>query len=311
MKLHLVQEVLACLPKERTLFWYYRDRYAVYLLEKELGRIPQTVSELKRGRFSKLVNKPVCQPVISRAGNRPLCSAEFANLWPTMVTPFVLTVDKWGGSDFHWNQTSTPGWNLVLHMNFSNQHDHHYRCSLGKDFDHFKFFSHPIHAGRRNTLGWARIDLCFDEGVALIEEIQTDWLREAKEAFSDALQAKKSKQGSFRVWGCEVDTNGMLYYYRKVLMPYLKVWSEAMLTATLNFIRDELGFGTIFYHQYETGKALKHIEGSGPPKSLYTDLPKKFCFRTTEKGPQFVVKHKEVKRLWKKLKKPSWFVLEI
>ncbi len=313
MELAVIKEVMGCLPKERTLFWYFKDRYAPYLLQKELeDKGPRTISELKRSRFSRLVQKPVCKPVVSQVGGRPVCAAEFAVLWPESPQPYVLTLGKWGGVDnFRWNQTSVPGWNLVLQMNFSNEHDHEYRCLLGKDFDHFKFYSHPVHRGKRNTMAWARIDLNFNEGVALIEEIQTDWLREAKDAFKDALVARKASKRTFSLWRDELEVSAMCRYYESVLSRHTDFWAEAMLTAAIGFIRDELGFSTIFYHDYETGKALKHIGRRGPPRSLYTDLPRKFCFQETDSGPQYVITHKEVRRLWKKLKHKKWFVLNL
>ncbi|WP_020410776.1 hypothetical protein [Hahella ganghwensis] len=313
MELDTVREVIDGLPKERTLFWYFKDRYAPYLLQKELEQNgSRTVAELKRSRFSKLVQKSVCSPLVSRAGNRPVLADEFAALWPENSTPYVLTVGRWGGmNNYRWNQTSVPGWNLVLQLNFSNEHDHEYRCLLGKDFDHFEFYSHPVHRGKRNTLAWARIDLDFDEGVALIEEIQTDWIREARDAFKDATEARREKKKTFSLWSDEFEVGKMCRYYEMVLARHSEQWAEAMLTAAIGLIRDELGFRTIFYHNYETGKALKHIGHRGPPRSLYTDLPKKFCFKETEQGPQYVTTHREVKRMWKKLKCKKWFVLNL
>ena len=313
MELAVINEVMGCLPKERTLFWYFKDRYAPYLLQKELEcKGPRTIGELKRSRFSRLVQKPVCRPVVSRVGDRPVSAAEFAELWPLTSMPYVLTLGRWGGGrDFYWDQTSVPGWNLVLQLNFSKEHDHKYQRLIGKDFDHFKFYSHPVHRGDRNTMAWARIDLDFSEGVALIEEIQTDWLREAKEAFKDAVDAHKARKKTFNLWSNELEVGAMCRYYESVLGEHTQVWAEAMLTAAIGFIRDELGFRSIFYHHYETGKALKHIGRRGPPRSLYTDLPRKFCFQETDEGPQYVTTHREVRRLWKKLKHKKWFVLNL
>ena len=38
--------------------------------------------------------------------------------------------------------------------------------------DPFEWTSHPVHEGRHRTLAWARIDLDWESGEALIEEIQ-------------------------------------------------------------------------------------------------------------------------------------------
>ncbi len=66
----------------------------------------------------------------------------------------------------------------------------------------------------------------------------------------------------------ELEVGAMCRYYESVLSSHTDIWAEAMLTAAISFIRDELGFTTIFYHDYETGKALKHIGRRGPPRSL-------------------------------------------
>ncbi len=59
MELALIDEVMGCLPKELTLFWYFKDRYAPYLLEKELeNKGPRTIGELKRSRFSVWCRNP-------------------------------------------------------------------------------------------------------------------------------------------------------------------------------------------------------------------------------------------------------------
>ncbi len=47
------------------------------------------------------------------------------------------------------------------------------------DDDSFKYTGHPIHK-TRNSIAWARIDLDYLTGEVLIEEIQNDWLRQAK-----------------------------------------------------------------------------------------------------------------------------------
>ena len=60
------------------------------------------------------------------------------------------------------------------------------------------------------------------------------------------------------------------------------------MTATLWFLLEELGIKTIFFHTYESGVRLKQIKHGAPPRSIYTDLPRTFCFRTTHNGPAFL-----------------------
>lgn len=91
-----------------------------------------------------------------------------------------------------------------------------------------------------------------------------------------------------------IGSNGAdkMQQYREVLRPYSKVWDEAILTAALCFIRRELGIREVFYHSYDTGNRLKGIERyyeyGKPPRYLYTDLPKKFCFVKTSEAPDFL-----------------------
>ena len=39
---------------------------------------------------------------------------------------------------------------------------------------------HPVASGGELTLAWSRIDLDLDRGEALVEEIQSDWVRDAQ-----------------------------------------------------------------------------------------------------------------------------------
>ena len=65
MRQELAREIIACLPKGRTGFRYYRDRYAPLLLA---AAIPERadVSALKRSPFATLLQKA---PVREVRGN--------------------------------------------------------------------------------------------------------------------------------------------------------------------------------------------------------------------------------------------------
>ena len=88
------------------------------------------------------------------------------------------------------------------------------------------------------------------------------------------------------------------------------MWDEAMLAATLWFLRVELGIRWIFYHTFETGNWLKDMIRSKPPRSLYTDLPKQFCFQETYNPPAFIMRSR---RKWtiKEFEKLRFYVLEV
>jgi len=53
---HETEEIIACLPRGRTLFDYYQDRHAVELLRWRCGR-GIAVSELKRDRLAPLLRR--------------------------------------------------------------------------------------------------------------------------------------------------------------------------------------------------------------------------------------------------------------
>ena len=66
----------------------------------------------------------------------------------------------------------------------------------------------------------------------------------------------------------------------------------------------------IYYHTHASGARLKDIgHGRLPPKSVYTDLPRQFCFQEIEEGPGFV--ESACARRLRALRKKSevrWFV---
>ncbi len=83
-------------------------------------------------------------------------------------------------------------------------------------------------------------------------------------------------------------TSFLADYWEKSLKLSRSVWDEAMVCATLRFIVEELGLRKIFYHTPESGRLYKRIGYSEPPRSVYTDLPRKFCFQRSEEGPEFL-----------------------
>ena len=78
---------------------------------------------------------------------------------------------------------------------------------------------------------------------------------------------------------------------------YAAIWAEAMLWASIHFIRETLGLRQVFYHSENGGRLLKGIRWSAPPRSLYTDLPRRFCLAPTREVPSFLAEDKQVRRL--------------
>jgi hypothetical protein len=72
----------------------------------------------------------------------------------------------------------------VLQLNFNHQHDRLFHESIHPAQDGvFNNGDHPVlqrgdRSYYRETLAWSRLDIDFDLGEVLIEEIQNDWVRD-------------------------------------------------------------------------------------------------------------------------------------
>ncbi|RYZ97939.1 MAG: hypothetical protein EOO68_14490 [Moraxellaceae bacterium] len=306
-----LEEVIACLPTHRTLFHYFKDQYAVYLLQHYLiNATSNHIHNIKQSRMKKLLDKQVVKDSLKNSGNGMLESTQLENLWSTQTEQYVLTLGRWGHkSRYDWNQTSRPGVNLVLQLNLSNQFETMFKAITGCDVNRMTTCYHPKSTKRSATLAWARLDMDFNTGEVLIEEIQSDLIRDLE---SMHLRALRTDCGDdMRVYWSRQRLNRekMATYCAQVIAAQKKIWSEAMMAATLWFVHQELGFSNVYYHTFETGKVMKKINGSEPPRSLYTDLPEKFCFQITKKAPQFIVTDPKARRRLKAAEDPEWFLL--
>lgn len=297
-------EVIACLGDERKLFTYYRDRYGIGLLchlaRYQPGGLPD-VAHLKQSPYAGLLQKPRLRQTLAMLGGQPLNEAFLAaHDHDEAQQVFRLGLAIWGGGSCRARsrqQTSRPGCNLVLQLNFNRRHDAHYR-RLGCRDGFFNYAGHPV-SRQLNTLAWARIDLDWASGTALIEEIQSDWIRDV--AWLAERVASKLRRG------CPPDEPTKVYrlscplqvaeaYCRYLLTTYQAIWDEAMLWAAISFIREELGLQRIYYHSEASGRLLKRIRGNLPPRSLYSELPRRFCFEATAEFPEFLLREPRVAR---------------
>jgi len=315
----LLDEVIDCLPKGRTKYYYYKDRYALMLLSYQIGK-GKTVAELKKSNLKNLLQKAQVKKLLAGLSNG---FVEYVNLqdgWLVdglnEIQPFVLTVGRWGGEAPRWQQTTRHGYNLVVQLNFSNAHDAQYRRLVKPEYGALlNYFGHPVlrpegEEALRETLAWARLDIDFDTGEVLIEEIQSDWVREAKGMLSDAQTCRDNGE-AFSEWMCvKGKPENVIKYVTQVLAPYIKIWDEAVLAATIDFIKNELGINRVYYHSYESGPRLKHIYGN-TPRNLYTRLPKRFCFEKTDESPQFLQKDRRFKQMLRKMATPLWYRLDL
>lgn len=319
MESQAVNEIIRCLPRDRTLFYYFRDRYALMLLSllgstgtsRRTGE-PLLLNELKQSRFGKLLQKPQMQQLTKQCGSGVMPLEWLEAVWPESTRQFVLTLDTWGDTEDDDMQTSRKfHYNLVLQLNFNNRHREQFvRMARPTDEVWINDVGHPVVERDqdrffRDTLAWARIDLDFAHNEALIEEIQTDYIRDVKWIYRRIKHDGVNPQR----FGVRAGSWELEEYLDRVLEAYVGIWDEAMLTAAIDFIVRELGITRIWYHSHATGNIVKDIEGSGPPKSLYTSLPKRFCFAPVCTPPRFLMADERFRRVHRKIGDPLWYRL--
>ncbi len=317
-------EIEWVLARERPrVFPYFKDRYALLLLAWACGD-GRRVRELKQSRFGPLLSKSVAREVAGRAPGGVLSSDLLLGARKDDVQHYRLTLGRWGAKpdevwDPSWDQTTRPGENIVLQLNFPRDH---MRACYGLVLPHARqrvdrhpwiASCHPVSSAQL-TLSWARIDVAFDSSEALIEEIQTDWVRFAL-ARARALRELDPKElAKAELYGFppEVGAYHVLSYVEHVLAPHTRMWAEATLAAALWLLREELGIRRIFMNTFESGTYLKELEDGPPPRSLYSDLPRRFCFQRTRQRPAALrrCRHPEVRH---KLTRRTleWFLLEL
>ncbi|MCK5917526.1 MAG: hypothetical protein KAG34_03830 [Cocleimonas sp.] len=302
MELQQLKEIIACLSGERNVFYYFRDRYALMLLKDYIGDASMPINQLRQSPYAKLLNKAMVKRALGLAGNGIINAEQLEMIWDEKPLAFVTSLSQWGegAKDWRWNQMSRKGYHLVLQLNMATDHTEQFEKLVKPDDLHtFNMCGHPtMDEGQRETLAWVRLDLDFETNEVLIEEIQCDWVGEVREAVRDGDE-----------WYGDYSEEELQTYANVILAPYAKVWEEAMLAATIDFIRHDLGIDTIYYHSFETGAVLKNITYTKPPRSLYTKLPSRFAFQKTEQGPEFLMRDKYVCKRLKKVKQPHWFTL--
>ena len=318
MKEQLVDEIINCLSEDKRRFYYHKDRYAILLLE-EMARYQNDIKKIKKSSFAKLLNKPFIKEHLSKNGQAQLNAENFATQFNSQAIPFTVSFFKWGDDDYR-DQTSREGFNLVVQLNFSSHHEHEYQ-RLYKPSGNYGFNSwgHPIYAANddnartkkhRETMAWARIDLDFRLGEAVIEEVQCDWLRFARSEYKWLKAAIEKGTVSEEYFG-KSKFSAMKYYFEEVLKPYEKIWDEAILSVALEVILRDIGINKVYYHTYESGSLIKDIDYGKPPRSLYTNLPKRFCFQKSKYGPDFIEKTRKFKKFRKQYPFLEWQKLDI
>lgn len=316
MKRKELDDILYCLGDNRRLLYYYKDRYCLDRFKQYMEKTQQkhlAISKLKQKPWQTFLTKPIMQEIIKHCGNGLLSKEALDAYYPENTLAFTLTLDRWGEGDRGYDQTSRNQQNLVLQINFDNKHNQVYQRLLKpRDADApFKFFCHPVRSDKQNTLSWVRMDIDLNSGEVLIEEIQNDWLRRAQRCLKRLSQQQKYQQSTQPgdiIEGINGSACDFKYYVETVLRPYQKLWAEISLFAAIDFIQNELGISTVYYHTFDTGRKIKKIYNL-PPKSLYTQLPKQFGFELTQQAPAFLQQDKQAARYIKAIKETQWYRL--
>ncbi|MEM8547200.1 MAG: hypothetical protein AAGF46_03455 [Pseudomonadota bacterium] len=276
------REIISCLPQGYTPFWYFRDRYAL-LLVSMLGD-PISKRDIEASPCTRLLDKTAVKTVLGRHGGKAVPRDAFVLTADASTLVYSLTLDTWGSDRARWVQTTRRGFSLVLQLNFPKEHDNIYRRLIDPEGKlPFVYDDHPVKTRRENTLAWSRMDIDLASGEALIEEIQSDWIRYAIWMRNRAQQARVGVQRR----GVQIRKEDLFQYCQHELVKYER-WEETMLAATLWFLIQELGVRRIFYHTHDSGAALKRTGRRKPPRSLYTKLPARFCFRASDQRPAFM-----------------------
>lgn len=295
-----IEMIRRILPSEMP-FPYYPDRESPWLLAQHL-KADAPVAALRAQPFGKLLDRPLVKPLVASCGGHlrprdvlPLAHADRAIRWPDLTPAaqraldpvfahawldFTLSFDTWGtGRNWQDAQISRKGGNLVIQLGFPSEHAR----VFGAQFDRSKrrkleYSGHPVRLDGAPTLAWARVDLDLDTGTALIEEVQTDWLRAV--TWEKVRMARDGAQ--------DRELKVMIAYEQALTARYARIWPKVMLLATLYLLREEFAVRQVWMHQPEAGRALKSIPGRAPPRSLYTSLPRAFCMTATKGAPPFL-----------------------
>jgi hypothetical protein len=293
MNIDTCGDIVACLPQGRTIFRYGRDQFAPMLLAW-LVRNGWTAEQVRASDFRRLLDRGPVRAALAAEGRLHLDERTLRAAPIAQTHAWRLTLSSWGNpKHYRGQQISRRGMNLVLQLNFSNEHDAEYRRLFPGAAG--PLFSVRGHAGSNqfNTIAWARLDIDLDENAALIEEIQSDWVKEADRALKkpSCFVGGRWNGQRWRTMPSEGEfKQAALEYHANVLPGFSANWEETMLAACLYFVFEEIGLKSLYLHEFETGMKLKNMGGRWnlPPRSIYTDLPRKFCFRKGHAAPRFL-----------------------
>ena len=121
-----LQFVLEAMPRGRTVFYWFKDRYAVDLLTHRCGTSRIPIRELKERPYGRLLSRPIIKDLCSKSGDGRLSATDLRNSWPIKQEGYRLTLGTWPELDvkpqMNWHQVTRFGWSLVLQLNVAVSH---------------------------------------------------------------------------------------------------------------------------------------------------------------------------------------------
>ena len=315
------EELGTMLPDELAFPWF-AAREAPWLLSRQLAG-PARIAELRHSPCAPLLDRPGLREILARCGDGQIAPRQLQPLadpleafqreedlacdsatkaaydlaagadWQRFTISFTGWADRCERSWWRDLQLSRAGGNLVLQLNFPESYRADFEWLFRKDARSLlEYYGHPVRDSGPITLAWTRLDLDPWGKEVLIEELQSDWLRALR-------QRGSTLSNQFKDPACMSKKRGLKEFLDESQGTYARIWPRALMLATLIFAHRELGARTVWLHQPRTGVRLKNIEGTAPPRSLYTDLPRRFGFTASDRAPEFLyrARHKALANL--------------
>ncbi len=85
------------------------------------------------------------------------------------------------------------------------------------------------------------------------------------------------------------NAKGLARYWR-CRQAHRTQWAPTVVAAALRFLCHERGIARVFFHDHATKCRLQGLERFSPPRSLYTDLPRRLGFTRTADRPAFLAR---------------------
>jgi hypothetical protein len=124
-----------------------------------------------------------------------------------------------------------------------------------------------------NQIGWIRVELNHGGNYILVDEIQSDHTNVSRDHAPITLE--KYNLGDYNLG--DEDIGKLLLEYKKILKDFPNIAAQA----ASNFAKQNK-FKTIYWHTYESGRALKN---NNPPESIYSTIPKNNLFEISKDRP--------------------------